>query len=358
MHIVLPLDADCSLGPIHLTKHVHYLCEDVNAGELLAQCDNVRLKAKPWTPFHGPWPAHDLLVVLPGGYGDLLFLTPVLVKLRQMAPLRKLYVSCLEPGRVIIEDFATWLPYPLNMHAQEVIDSHIVALEMLVQRNPGEHPTDLFARALDIPDSDDSWSRACLYRVKEDEAQWAAETFPRSHKRRVGIQVKASALCRSYPPHMTTELMSLLNKRDCEVFLFGAPGEVAGDDYAGRVTNLTTKNLSFRQSCAVLATCDGVIAPDSSLCHVAGAFRLPTVALYGPFKWVERTKYHPTIHGINGHAPCAPCHHHVRALRGNQWPADGPCRKSGQCEALANIEPRRVVSKLLDLMPTSPKPTL
>jgi heptosyltransferase-2 len=101
---------------------------------------------------------------------------------------------------------------------------------------------------------------------------------------------------------------------------------------------------NFRQSAALLATCDAVVAPDSALCHLAGALNLPTVALYGPFPWALRTAYALRTVALSGHGPCAPCFHHERA--GEVWPEGKPCAKSGRCEVLATIEPERILAKL------------
>jgi ADP-heptose:LPS heptosyltransferase len=81
----------------------------------------------------------------------------------------------------------------------------------------------------------------------------------------------------------------------------------------------------------------------SALVHVAGALGLPAVGLYGPFPWQLRTVHAPSIHGINGTCRCSPCFWHDREAL---FPPDGPCATTGRCEALAGIEPRRIVAKL------------
>ena len=97
----------------------------------------------------------------------------------------------------------------------------------------------------------------------------------------------------------------------------------------------------------MLADCDAVIAPDSALCHVAGALGLPTVALYGPFPSALRTDNAPSISAIDGKAPCAPCFWHDRE---SVWPQDKLCARTGRCEALAGIAPRQIMKRLKGMM--------
>jgi ADP-heptose:LPS heptosyltransferase len=94
----------------------------------------------------------------------------------------------------------------------------------------------------------------------------------------------------------------------------------------------------------VLASCDVVIAPDSAICHVAAAMRLPVVALYAAFPWQLRTDHQPTVRALTGVAPCAPCFHHSRG--GHAWPEGGPCNQTGYCVAMANIDPHRIVAEV------------
>jgi ADP-heptose:LPS heptosyltransferase len=116
------------------------------------------------------------------------------------------------------------------------------------------------------------------------------------------------------------------------------------------IYDLTTTRpaLTFAQSAAVLADCDLVIAPDSALCHVAGALRIPTLALYGPFPWELRTLHAPTIQGLNGTGcPIAPCHWHDRS---SHFPPNGPCHKTHRCEALASLEPQMLIQRAKEML--------
>jgi ADP-heptose:LPS heptosyltransferase len=157
------------------------------------------------------------------------------------------------------------------------------------------------------------------------------------------VQLAASAPSRTYPRELMMSALSELLRRGHEVYLFGRPNEIQINTPHPRLVNTSADSPSFARSCAVLATCDAVLAPDSALCHVAGALDIPTVAVYAPFSWRARTAYAPSIRALSGHLSCAPCSWHGR---GGAFPPHGPCAKTGRCEALATITPERIVREL------------
>lgn len=349
MHALTALTRPVTIGPLSFTPGIPMLVEDVNAGEVLAISPDKSFACSPWEPLPIAEPARSILFILPGGFGDLVFLTAVLAAAAERY--ERVAVSCMDRGACVFENlpFAVEvLSYPLPVTSTCFFD-HVVPLEGLIAAHPLRHPVDLFAEAagIDIPEL----RRGAIYVPREEEIAEALENYPRTTRPRVGMQVRASALCRTYPPDQQVALLHGIANRlrgHVEIFLFGAPGECLIANDPPVLHNLTLQQLSFRQSCAMLSTCHAFIAPDSSLCHIAGALGIPTVALYGPFPWQSRTIYHPSIHAINGHADCAPCHHHKRA--GREWPEHGPCRRSNKCEALATIDPERVAAKVEQML--------
>ena len=55
---------------------------------------------------------------------------------------------------------------------------------------------------------------------------------------------------------------------------------------------------------------DLIIAPDSSVAHLAAGLGVPLVGIYGPFPWDLRIKYYPKTRAFNAPSPCAPCFTH------------------------------------------------
>jgi ADP-heptose:LPS heptosyltransferase len=329
-----------------------YVCLDVNAGEMLA-CGYARVRAPDEIGVKlfdasKDWNGERVLFVRPGGFGDLLFLTPTLAELKRRWPELSLYVACFDRFKPALEhnrDVTGFVSYPVPLSWWRDVDCHIF-LENVIEGNPAAekgHAVDLVAARCGIQ-FETLEARGMRYFVTKEEAAIAERDFPRwpDRPKRIGIQVSASGRCRIYP-HIL-EVARLLWRDGHEVFLFGAPGEVKTDTPEG-IVNLMQPGKSFRESCAILATCDVLVGPDSALVHVAGALGVACVALYGPFPWRLRTAYAPETFALQGAGPCAPCFHHARPGQ-HEFPTWGPCARTGRCEVLAAITPERVVREV------------
>lgn len=325
-----------------------FLMEDVNAAELLAN-GLVRLK-EPSIEMKSfdasaDWNGRKILFVRPGGFGDLLFLTPCLAEIKRRWPGAIIHVACFPAYRGALignANVGSFEKYPVSVQSFRSYDAH-VWLEGFIEKDPDAkkiHVVDLLAERLGI----EIKNKQMQFFLMPEEIAMAHERYPRRRKR-VGVQFFASSPVRSYPAKLMVETCRGLMKQGWDVFLFGSPGQINSDSGPGLV-NLTQRNppVTFRESAAILKTCDVCIAPDSALCHVAGALDIPTVALYGPFPWQLRTAYAPSVHAISGHGACSPCFHHSRGWQ--VLPKGKPCSLSGECDVLGTIEPRRIISKV------------
>jgi ADP-heptose:LPS heptosyltransferase len=341
------------LDAFGLTAGKRYLLEDVNAGELLAR-ELVDVERTSGTRPLNPAADHNdkrILIVRPGGFGDLLFLTPSLREIKRRWPRAHVDVACWSRYAEVFGynpdvDLAGSYPVPLDTWFNY---DATIWLENALERGDDSrtlHAVDLFAQRLNLGDLPDKRLR---YIIAPAELDAARAQYPRTEKKRIAMQVYASARCRTYPEALSQHVCQSIILQGHELFLFGDHGSIRGQTGPGLV-NLTQlpQPPSFRESAAILATCDALIAPDSALTHLAGALEIPTLALYGPFPWQLRTAYAPSIHAMAGHGDCEPCFHHARG--GQHWPAHGPCNRSRQCDVLATITPGRILAKLEKLL--------
>lgn len=345
MHL-LALTEALDIGPNGILVPGKYLVEDVNGGQLLSMALNAKL-----TPFEIPkYPgrARKILFVRPGGFGDLILLTPVLRAFKQWIGGVSVSIACFPQYKAVFDGLDlcdSWVPYPIPESSLESF-THVIFMENSIESGGAGktlHMTDAFAeRAWTINVTE----KQAAYVVSDEEKIWAEDyckkkwPVPGSVKR-IAIQCEASTHCRNYP--QLGEVVAQLYAKGWHCFLLGSPYSIPVQNKL-RVTNCTLDNLTFRQSAAVLNACDIVLGPDSALIHVAGAIGKPAVGLYGPFPWQLRTAYAPNTVAIQGHGECAPCFYHGR--NGEHFPRNGPCHKVGKCVVLDSIRPEAVCQKV------------
>ena len=293
-----------------------------------------------------------VLVCRSGGFGDLLFMTPVLRALKRRWPQCRLRVAttpyfadALRCHPAVDE----MVDYPVAAADVEAAAA-VIWLEGAVEFDPAAHHVhyvDLLAAYAGIDLAGDT--QMDLH-VSPAAAESMAVRYPRRGLR-IGVQLRASAACRTW--RRTGDFINLASQQmpEAEIMVFDAPDQI--HERRALPSNITwlpwaEPALSFGDSVALLATCDVVVAPDSGLCHAAAALGRPVVAVYGSFPWQLRTAYQPTVRAIMGYAECAPCFWHARK---GPFPADGPCAVTGKCEALQQVSPEYVLRTVKKLLP-------
>ena len=322
-----------------------YLVEDRNAWELayLSTPGTARVNTVVGTDILSAGCAPGrVLLIRPGGLGALMFVGCVVREIKHRWPESVVAVSCAPGGAEVFRGMPypdAIEPYPLPADRLKEYDV-VIPLEGATEYGPDAtrlHAADAFARAagIELPEADAA--RVPAFCVSELEREAILLRYPRSARPRLALQVFGSAAARSYPLDLTKQLVGKLTGRGWEVMLLGLPGTVPGEnsreDLSMGVINCAHDRLSFRESAAVVATSDAVLAPDSVWTHVAGALGLPAVALYGSESWMLRTRfYRRTFALTSGKCPLAPCHHWPKNPM--HYPENGPCAKTGQCEEM------------------------
>jgi heptosyltransferase-2 len=103
---------------------------------------------------------------------------------------------------------------------------------------------------------------------------------------------------------------------DFDIVIFGGPSEtdIASDIErmirkrgVNKLENLAGKT-TISQLCSRIAGLDLFITGDSGPMHVAAAYRVPTVAIFGPTKWLETSQWmNPHSRIVRHDLECAPC---------------------------------------------------
>ena len=369
---IVTLPERLELNPGQIIVPGEYVSENLLCAQLVNLCGDGSIR--PLTesrPFDETkdWNGKKLLFMRAGGFGDIVNLTPTLREVKRRWPDCEITVAAMpEYGKVLdgLDYVAHRIDYPVSTKVAEGFDCWQF-FERAVEGNPRAHEVhlvDLFAEITGLKSGfmSKDWtdSKKPDYVVSPEETAWCKVAHPRVEgKRRLTVQVSASAKCRVYPMSRLQEVLNVMKaKPDWETFLLGEPGKIQTGDMPG-IVNLSMQNTTFRQSAAVVASSDVFLGSDSAFVHVAGALGVPAVALYGPFPWKLRTAYSPSVTAIHGKGKCAPCFFHEKhfgALGRESFPANCPSRNDyepgmdqrsgppGYCSVLASIEPKRVVA--------------
>ena len=332
-----------------------YLAEDMNGAQMLLMADGgsmtpvkpETLAEREFNPSQD-WNGKRILVIRTGGFGDLVLMTPVLREIKRRWPECKICFSCFPNYRSVLENLPfvdELVSYPVPLLEAYQYDAW-VPMENIIEKNDAAkktHMTDLFATRFNIAPAEIK-DKKPAYVVTEREKIWAEEAYPRiKGVQRLAVQFNAQSECRTYPGQRMSSVIEHFHKKGWEIMVMGAPGELKMEE-GERMWNLTAHKTTFRQSCAVVASADCLLGPDSALVHVGGALDIPTVALYGPFPSELRVAYSPSIHPLEGSGHCAPCFHHVR--RGLRFPATGPCVAKNFCTVLDSIPVKKVIDRV------------
>ena len=168
---------------------------------------------------------------------------------------------------------------------------------------------------------------------------WPAHKYERPT---LGINPGASyGSAKRWYPEKFAELGAKLASR-FDLVIFGGPGEVeiaADIEKALRrkgVENLN--NLAGRtripELCSAIGGLDLFVTGDSGPMHIAAAYRIPTVAIFGPTKWWETSQWKNPYGRIVRHdLDCAPCMKRNCPLKHHEC-----MRGIGSEEVLATIE--------------------
>ncbi|WP_456432111.1 glycosyltransferase family 9 protein [Nitratifractor sp.] len=142
---------------------------------------------------------------------------------------------------------------------------------------------------------------------------WPARTYPRPT---LGINPGATygSAKRWYPEKFADVAAALSDRFD--IVIFGGPNEtdIAGDiekllqgQNVGNMSNLAGKT-TIPELCSAIGGLDLFLTGDSGPMHVAAAYRVPTVAIFGPTRWLETSQWmNPTSRIVRHELECAPC---------------------------------------------------
>jgi hypothetical protein len=384
MHLIT-LTADMQREDGQAVKAGEYLVDDLNAAEMLVAAKRGTAEVHKFTNAHR-WHLEDqalpgaplkTLVIHPGGFGDQMMLGPALRAHKRQYPDVEVHLCCRDRQRTVFYDLGypdKFVDYPLNLEDVRTGGYQKIILTENSNEGTGDgrtmHAIDLKAKLLEV---DLEGDRRTELSLNEEDIRCAWLRYPPMlykgaietvRRPRVGVQLAASAYNRTPSAELMRVVLASLYHEEWEIIIFGSPGSTQGifDQLTGKVRELVLARvhdaaearLTFRESAAAATTCDVLLVPDSAMLHVAGALKIPCVALFGPIPYQIRTEYYPSVFAIQGKESCpiAPCFFHQRG--GIFFPHDGPCHSSRRCNALDSIKTSEIGRRLNQMRKTPP----
>lgn len=157
-----------------------------------------------------------------------------------------------------------------------------------------------------------------------------------SHKKSYSFENKR------WPKKNFIELINLLNKnKKCSILLFGGPEELElNKEIKGKNGNVTIVQEELRKTAALISKCDFFISSDTGLMHIAEAFDIPLLALFGPTNYFRTQPLSKRAVIIKREMNCSPCFTYP-------FKTTKASIKCSDVQCLSRITPHEVYSKYL-----------
>jgi ADP-heptose:LPS heptosyltransferase len=346
-------------GGVRLNAGKSYVMSDYMAKTLLKEygytIDNSQDIGDRYRPIDGSdLSGKNIMVWRSGGIGDLLFITPNIRYIKDTYNNVNIRIACAEKysqlwqGHDVLYDHKSHpMPFPLEL--LEWADFHLHFEGAIESGGKAEylHAVDLFSEYFHLQDRIPIERRRPFLAPTNDidnkiKNMMRYQLNVSGRKPIIAIQMRASSPIRTFPERRMLEIIRELKGDGNDIILLDSPHRADEIDRMisraklNDIANASRTVKTIRDTISIIKKIDLLIAPDSSLTHIAGAIGVdkPTLALYGPFPSFVRTKYYPRCiaidckyKSINCSAPCY-IHGHTsckEAVRLNSPNGESPC---------------------------------
>lgn len=264
-----------------------------------------------------------ILVFRTGGIGDLLFIQPNLIYLKEKYPTCIVKFACGPQYQSMVE---TWdcvdevVDLPFSLDELTNADYHVLFEGVIERCKEAEkvNAFNLFSRwmGLDLPNEllipkqepDEELVEKCKKILNE----WNIEegSF-------ILMQLRASSPIRTPSHEFWEEIINELNERGYKVLLTDNPRQKDKVDVF--IKSLKKPDMTFNfckysediaHTIALTKLAKCVIATDSALNHIAASMGIYCFGIYGPFPGSIRLSTYPKAAWVDAKRDCAPCYIH------------------------------------------------
>jgi ADP-heptose:LPS heptosyltransferase len=308
----------CSLSVYH---QLHY---NPLSKERILKPASIQFK-KVYKPYRGEDLTNKaILFWRTGGIGDLLFIKPIMIYLKEKFENCTIMFACGPQYQPMVE---TWncidklMDLPFNVTNLWRADYHAV-FEGVIERCKEAHTTNcyrLFTKwlSLEIPDDKLIPKQA----PKEDKVDYCRNILKEwglDEKSFIIIQPRASSPIRTPSPEFWKKVINRITKK-YKIIITDSPKQnemmeqfIKILDSKDSVYNFCNFSKGIDDTIALTSLAKGVVATDTALNHIAISLGVKAFGIFGPFPSYIRLDTYPKdlCSSIDGKIGCSPCYLH------------------------------------------------
>lgn len=263
-----------------------------------------------------------ILVIRPGGLGDMLMITPSIRGLKRRFPKAEVWVAARPRQLELLfhnPNVNGLLRFNRKMRSEADKEFNVVVdFYEHVERNPEadcRNPYRIACEFVGVPQAmgppDYFPTRVELSVAK---AILASVDVVPGRDQIVLMHNEASAPIRRIPPQLALEIATRFAKKDFKVVFVATkdPFESLSEELHPNIVSLhqEVQAVKPRVMFCLPKLGDLFVGVDSAFSHFAAAFGTRSVVLYGSYAGSTRVGAFPNIHVLQSNAPCGPCHQH------------------------------------------------
>ena len=276
-----------------------------------------------------------------GGIGDLLCILPAIYELKNKFPTCQVGIMASYSYLPLFYNFPSLIEGCVNnvvIYNSIKHFDYFINLDKVVENHEDKSMNihDIYAEKLFVKINKNSINNV----IKCNSINKSNIDIPRNG---IGIQYKTNAIIRDYPlDHMIEVINMIHNERPNElIYLLGLPDDYINVNYIQSKTHgpviangCGTSKMNINETFDLISSLKAVIAPDSSMIHMAGLTNTPIIGLYGPFHPKTRIGYYNNAVGIYANPSCSLFNRH-QPLAWCKWTSgESLCLKSINREAI------------------------
>jgi len=264
-----------------------------------------------------------ILVFRTGGIGDLIFIQPNLIYLKEKYPTCTINFACGPQYQSMVE---TWdcvdnvVNLPFSLDELTEADYHVLFEGVIERCKEAEkvNAFNLFSRwmGLDLPDE------LLIPRQEPDEellekCKGILNTWQVEEGSFILMQLRASSPVRTPSHEFWEQIINEINARGYKVLLTDNPRQKDKVDlfiktlkYPEMTFNFCQHSEDIAHTIALTKLAKCVVATDSALNHIAASLDVYCFGIYGPFPGNIRLSTYPKAAWVDAKRECAPCYIH------------------------------------------------